>query len=132
MSSHFEQLCCTSTDEGPEHRRQPITSMQHSTRRFGSTTGRPPELKDDLQKALDERPTASIRELAQMIGRHHSTIVDRHYALGYRRVVARWISHELTDANRAARASIYQSLLLLPYRTDFLANVVTGDESWVG
>ncbi|EYC28205.1 hypothetical protein Y032_0008g4 [Ancylostoma ceylanicum] len=97
-----------------------------------STTGRPPELKDDdLRKALEERPTASTSELAQMLGRHHSTIADRLYALGYRRVMARWIPHELTDATRAARVSICQSLLLLPNRTDFLANVVTGDESWV-
>ena len=45
--------------------------------------------------------------------------------------MARWTPHQLTNANRSARVSICHSLLLHPQRKDFLANLVTGDESWI-
>lgn len=94
--------------------------------------GRPVELEDDeLLHQLEVQPSATTRELAQALGRHHSTIEHRLHTLGYRRVLARWIPHRLTAANRAARVSICQSLLLRPQRKDFLASLVTGDESWI-
>jgi [histone H3]-lysine36 N-dimethyltransferase SETMAR len=95
-------------------------------------TGRPPTMQDqELLDALDKHPAASTRELARLIGHHQSTIADRLNSLGYRRVLARWIPHVLTAANKATRVSICQSLLLRPRRAQFLANVVTGDESWL-
>jgi hypothetical protein len=95
-------------------------------------SGRPVEMEDEeLLGQLEAQPDATTRKLAQALGRHHSTIHDRLLALGYRRVLARWTPHQLTPANRAVRVSICQSLLLHPQRAKFLANLVTGDESWV-
>ena len=121
-------------------------TVSHSTvarwfRRFASgdtsledneRSGRPVELEDrDLLREIQERPESTTRELAQSLGFAHTTIENRLHALGYRRVLARWTPHELTAANRSARVSICQSLLLQPQRKEFLESLVTGDESWI-
>lgn len=106
---------------------------------FGDTSledrkrsGRPIELEDDaILKELKEHPNATTRELAQALDYSHTAIENRLHALGYRRVLTRWIPHQLSDANRAARVSICQSLLLQPERKEFLGSLVTGDESYI-
>jgi histone-lysine N-methyltransferase SETMAR len=103
------------------------TSLKNQER-----SGRPIELKDDvLLGELQAHPDATTRELAQALGYTHGNIENRLHALGYRRVLARWTPHQLSTANRAARVSICQSLLFHPQRKEFLANLVTGDESWI-
>lgn len=95
-------------------------------------SGRPVKMEDDaLLGELQAHPDATTRELAQALGCTHTTIENRLHALGYRRVLARWTPHQLSSADRAVRVSVCQSLLLRPQRKDFLANLVTGDESWI-
>lgn len=95
-------------------------------------SGRPIEMEDgELLDYLRNHSNASTREMGQALGRSNSTIHDRLLALGYRRVLSRWIPHQLSASNRAARVSICQSLLLRLEQENFLANLVTGDESWV-
>ncbi|EYC37441.1 hypothetical protein Y032_0791g2369 [Ancylostoma ceylanicum] len=52
-------------------------------------------------------------------------------ALGYKKVLSRWISHFLTDGTRFTLVSICQSLLLRPQRKEFLEDLIIGDESWI-
>lgn len=95
-------------------------------------SGRPCELDDDtLRNELQLYPDATTRELAERLNCSHTTIENHLHALGYRKVLARWIPHVLTEATRTARVSICQSLLLRSHRKDFLAHSVTGDESYI-
>jgi histone-lysine N-methyltransferase SETMAR len=95
-------------------------------------SGRPAVLDDDeLRRELEVHPDQTTRELAQRFHCSNSTVDDHLHALGYRKVLSRWTPHALTDANRAARVSICQSLLLRPHRAELLADLVTGDESWI-
>lgn len=94
--------------------------------------GRPVVLEDEaLLAELQQHPEATTRELASALGCTHVAIENRFHKLGYRRVMAKWVPHQLTSANLAARVSICQSLFLRSQRKDFLANLVTGDESWI-
>uniref|UniRef100_A0A8R1IGD3 Uncharacterized protein n=1 Tax=Caenorhabditis japonica TaxID=281687 RepID=A0A8R1IGD3_CAEJA len=61
----------------------------------------------------------------------HQIISDRLHDLGYGRVLARWVPHALSPYQMQARVTACQSLLLTPQRKKFLADLVTGDESWV-
>ena len=56
-----------------------------------------------------------------------------HNRLGYNKVCARWIPHQLTSDQKEARMNICQDLLE-HYESDgdtFLHHIVTGDETWV-
>lgn len=95
-------------------------------------SGRPTTVEDStILEVIKENPEASVRELATKIGCSHMTIDRRLSNLGYRKVLAQWIPHALTDGQRMTRLSICQSLLLRSNRKDFLEDVVTGDESWI-
>jgi histone-lysine N-methyltransferase SETMAR len=95
-------------------------------------SGRPSVLDDDdLHRALQAKPNASTRELASTLDCSYLTVYRRLCDSGYRKVLSTWVPHELRDSDRAARVSIATSLLLRPHRRELLANLVTGDESWV-
>uniref|UniRef100_A0A8R1HV68 Transposase n=1 Tax=Caenorhabditis japonica TaxID=281687 RepID=A0A8R1HV68_CAEJA len=47
------------------------------------------------------------------------------------RLPARWVHHALSPYQMQARVTACQSLLLTPQRKEFLADLVTGNESWV-
>uniref|UniRef100_A0A8R1IK53 Uncharacterized protein n=1 Tax=Caenorhabditis japonica TaxID=281687 RepID=A0A8R1IK53_CAEJA len=66
-----------------------------------------------------------------MLGCTHQTISNHLHDLGYRRVLARWVPHALSPYQMQGRVPAYQSLLLTQQRKEFLADLVTGDESWV-
>jgi len=94
--------------------------------------GRPSSVnEDELLRGVKENPGATTRELATTVGCSQQSIVSHLHDLGYRKVLARWIPHRLTDANRLCRMSICQSLLLRPHKREFLEDLVTGDESWI-
>ncbi|KAK6764704.1 hypothetical protein RB195_024871 [Necator americanus] len=83
-----------------------------------------------LLEAVKEDPEINIRSLATGLGCSHLTVVSRLQALGYRKVLARWMP-TLTDGTRFTRVSISQALLLRPHPKEFLEDLTTGDESWV-
>ncbi|WKX98472.1 hypothetical protein Q1695_013838 [Nippostrongylus brasiliensis] len=95
-------------------------------------SGRPSTVEDDdVLRCIKEKPEATTRELATTLGCNKSIIHSRLNLLGYHKVLARWIPHRLTDANKQSRVAVCQSLLLRPRRKEFLEDLVTGDESWV-
>lgn len=97
-----------------------------------SRSGRPSAFNDDdLRRELQSNPDATTRELAEALNCSHHAVEYHLHELGYRKVLARWVPHILTDASRAVRVAICQSLLLRPRRKDFLSVLVTGDESWI-
>ncbi|VDP16359.1 unnamed protein product [Heligmosomoides polygyrus] len=80
---------------------------------------------DEVRRCIKEMPEATTRELATTLGCSKSTIHNRLKLLGYYKVLARWIPHRLTDANKQSRVAVCQSLLLRPHRKEFL-------EDWLG
>ncbi|EYC13608.1 hypothetical protein Y032_0043g812 [Ancylostoma ceylanicum] len=81
--------------------------------------------------AVKGDPEVSTRSHATRLRCTHPTVLTRTQALGYRKVLTRWISHVLTDAMRFTRVSTCQSLPLRPQRKEFLEDLIAGDESWV-
>uniref|UniRef100_A0A8R1EED8 HTH_48 domain-containing protein n=1 Tax=Caenorhabditis japonica TaxID=281687 RepID=A0A8R1EED8_CAEJA len=109
---------------------------------FGETTvtdravrnwcGRPTALNNDLLRdAVKERPDVTTRELETILGCSHQTISNHLHDLGYRRVLAIWVPYALSTCQMQARVTACQSVLLTPQRKEFLADLVTEDESWV-
>lgn len=95
-------------------------------------SGRPSAVSDEvLRNALKTAPNATTRELAAALGCNHMTVANHLHELGYRKILSRWVPHELRDSEKASRISICESLLLRPHRKEFLRDIVTGDESWV-
>ena len=61
----------------------------------------------------------------------HSTIVRCLKKLRKVWKVAGWVSHELSDNDKAERVRIFTDLLQRNEQASFLKNLVTGDESWL-
>uniref|UniRef100_A0A8R1IFI2 Transposase n=2 Tax=Caenorhabditis japonica TaxID=281687 RepID=A0A8R1IFI2_CAEJA len=94
--------------------------------------GRPTALNNDLLRdAVKERLDVITRELETMLGCSHQTISNHLHDLGYRRVLARWVPHALSPYQMQARVTACQSLLLTPQKKEFLADIDTGEESWL-
>jgi hypothetical protein len=96
--------------------------------------GRPRiELSGAIMSLLSDEPFLSARVLAVRLSSTHQTIkwvlvID----LGMRKFMRRWISHDLSEANRRKRV-LKTNLLLEELRADEgneFANAMTGDESW--
>jgi hypothetical protein len=96
--------------------------------------GRPPiELSGAIMHLLSDGPFLSARVLAVRLSSTHQTIKQVPVSdLGMRKVVRRWIPHDLSEANRRERV-LKANLLMEELRTDEgneFANTIIGDESW--
>ncbi|KAK6753857.1 hypothetical protein RB195_013068 [Necator americanus] len=88
-------------------------------------SGRPHTVENSaILDVVKEDPEVNARSLATRLGCSHS-VVSRLQAIGYRKVLSRWIPHILTDGTRFTRVSICQSLLLRTHRKEFLENLIT-------
>jgi len=95
-------------------------------------SGRPSELSDEtVKEVVEANPRATTREMASILRCDHSTVVRRLSALGKVQKLGTWIPHALTQANKERRVQTCTTLLSYSRRTNWLANVVTGDEKWV-
>ncbi|KAK6744129.1 hypothetical protein RB195_011064 [Necator americanus] len=104
---------------------------QAGTPTSNTTPGRGAHIAEDssILDPVKEDPEINIRSLATRIGCGHSAVLSRLQILDYKKVLARWIPHTLTDGTRFTRVSIcYLSFFA---RKEFLENFITGNESWV-
>lgn len=102
-------------------------------------TGRPPEAitqarVDAARLAVARDPKASLRSLASELGLARETtknLLQVH--LGLRKVLARWVPHALSEAQKAVRAQHGRDFLAAwDHRwSRFRSRVVTVDETWV-
>lgn len=95
-------------------------------------SGRPLELNlDALQVLVRNNPRLSTREMASDLGVDHATI-NRHLKdLGFVPKLGTWVPHLLSAIQREQRISICNSLLLRRRNTEWLKQIVTGDEKWL-
>lgn len=95
-------------------------------------SGAPSQVDSDQLLALIKAdPRQSIRDLALVLGCHHSTI-DRLLAkLGKVSKYGSWVPHSLSQDELDNRAEVCVQLLSRSRRMDWLDLIVTGDEKWV-
>jgi hypothetical protein len=96
--------------------------------------GRPSiELSGAIMSLSSGEPFSSARVLAVRLSSTHQTINRVLVSdLGMRKLVRRWIQHDLSEANRRERV-LKANLLLEELQTDEgneFANTMTGNESW--
>jgi len=93
--------------------------------------GRPSEFDNSaLQEALEANNRQTSRELADLLGVSHTTILHHLAELGKKAKLGCWVPHKLDDRDRHRRVDMAISLLSRSRRTDWLDSVVTGDEKW--
>jgi len=134
----YEQLCET---YGPAA--LSLTAVKVWAKRFreGRTSleddpraGRPQsqDYSQLVEDVLAERPFSTSRAIADIVGCSHPTILAALEAMGYKKFLSRWVPHELTDEQKAARVLMSRSLLatLTSLNPGRISSVITGDESW--
>ncbi|CAG0897558.1 unnamed protein product [Darwinula stevensoni] len=66
---------------------------------------RPSTVDDEaLQNALNAKPNATTRELATTLEVTHMAMGNHLNDLGYRKIYSTWVSHRLSDSDKASRA----------------------------
>jgi hypothetical protein len=96
--------------------------------------GRPPiELSGAIMSLLSDEPFLSAQILAVRLSSTHQTIKRVLVSdFGMRKFVRRWISHDLSEANRRERVPKANLLLeeLRANEENEFADTMTGDERW--
>ena len=110
------------------------TSLADETR-----SGRPSDATDEemCNKVWDlvySDRRIKMEEIENALHISHSSVsATLHYRLGMHKLTARWVPKSLSNEQMATRASVYSALLkrFRSKEADFLARLVTVDETWV-
>lgn len=95
-------------------------------------SGRPNLIDDnEIVKLIEEQPSISTQDIAGHLGFTPRGVRKHLRTLGYRKLLDKWVSHELTDFNMDKRVEICSSLLEREENESFLDRIVTCDEKWV-
>ncbi|XP_076302040.1 histone-lysine N-methyltransferase SETMAR-like [Lasioglossum baleicum] len=94
--------------------------------------GRPSTTDEDMVRSEIENSTCStLRQLAGMLNKSKSAILDHTVNLGYVNRLDVWVQHNLTKKNLLDLVSICDLLYKRNEETPFLKQLVTGNEIWV-
>ena len=88
-----------------------------------------------LNSLIQEDPRQTTRELANIMGCDHTTIVRHLKSMGKVQKLGSWVPHVLNENSKNQRVSISASLLARHHSArqqhqSFLSRIVTGDEKW--
>uniref|UniRef100_A0A5S6QG97 Reverse transcriptase domain-containing protein n=1 Tax=Trichuris muris TaxID=70415 RepID=A0A5S6QG97_TRIMR len=83
-----------------------------------------------LKEAVEAQPSTTTRKLAEELGVSRATIGRHLKRIGKVKKLAKWIPHELSDAQKMARYDICSGLPLRNENDPFLKRIVTCDEKW--
>ncbi|KAK6750447.1 hypothetical protein RB195_002430 [Necator americanus] len=99
----------------------------------GEEHGSRPQVVDDqvLKSVIELDPRQTTRELATHFGCSNSTIHEHLLAIGKTNRCGKWVPHQLSDANKAARVAMAGILLRRSKNSGFFDSVVTSDEKWI-
>jgi [histone H3]-lysine36 N-dimethyltransferase SETMAR len=86
---------------------------------------------DRLRTLIEQNPRLSLHELGEELGCSHTTVARHLHELGKTWKWGLWIPHELTTSQLRARVEACMNLATFKRNTQWLRNVVTGDEKWV-
>lgn len=79
---------------------------------------------DELRLIVESDPRSSIRDIAEKIGVHYSTVSRHLQQLGEVKKLDKWAPHELNEQNMALRMEISSSLLNRNRNNPFLRRIV--------
>lgn len=95
-------------------------------------SGRPSELDNDqLIRVIEENPNLTTREMESILGCDHTTIARHLASLGKVCKYGSWVPHDLSAEQRQTRLNVCLELLSRRRTTNWLDNLITGDEKWV-
>lgn len=87
-----------------------------------------------VKEIIEKDARYTVRDIARMVGISLSSVqFILKKTLNVRKISARWVPHLLTDDQKKQRVKIAKKLLKMfpEYDQSKLANVVTGDETWI-
>jgi len=93
-----------------------------------------PENIDAVQKIIEEDRHATYQEIQSSLGIGMSQIQKiLHDELWVRKLISRWVPHNLTEAQKATRVSWCRATLQRFHSgtSNAVFNIVSGDESWI-
>jgi histone-lysine N-methyltransferase SETMAR len=94
--------------------------------------GRPSlDLTNDIERILNENNLATTKMIAVELDVSNETVRRNLMKMGKRYLVNKWIPHILTDASKEKRVNICQELLAKHQSSNFLQQLITGDEIWI-
>ena len=83
---------------------------------------------DELRLVVESDPSQTARELAKTFNCSHTTTETHLHAIDKSNRCGRWVSHKLTDDNKATRITDVGILLRRAKTSGFLDFIVTSDE----
>ncbi|RLU17526.1 hypothetical protein DMN91_009761 [Ooceraea biroi] len=95
--------------------------------------GHAPFVIDDtiLKDMIEVDPTLTVREVAERLNVHHSTVVRHLRRLGKVKKLDKWVPHELMERDKIRRLETCISLLSRHNNDGILHRIVTCDEKWI-
>ena len=94
--------------------------------------GRPVEVDlKVLKELIEDDPRLTARNLAEELGCSHVAVEKHLHELGKSWKYGAWIPHELNDNHLKKRVDACMELLTSHRNTEWLRNLITGDEKWV-
>jgi transposase len=89
---------------------------------------------DAVRDLVNEDPHITIDYIATLLDISHGSVVDTilKQHLGLRKIVSRWVPHQLTPEQKQRRIDIcLENLHKFESNTWRLCDIVTGDETWI-
>uniref|UniRef100_A0A0N5BDL7 HTH_48 domain-containing protein n=1 Tax=Strongyloides papillosus TaxID=174720 RepID=A0A0N5BDL7_STREA len=89
--------------------------------------GRPETIlnNNELRKAVEANPRATVRELAEKLNVSKTTIFDHLKKIGKTKKLDKWIPHELNDYQKLRRYEVCSSLILSNKNDPFFDRLIT-------
>uniref|UniRef100_A0A0N5CHJ6 HTH_48 domain-containing protein n=1 Tax=Strongyloides papillosus TaxID=174720 RepID=A0A0N5CHJ6_STREA len=86
---------------------------------------------DELRKAVEANPRATVRELAEELNVSKTTVSDHLKEIGKTKKIDKWVPHELNDYQKLRRYEVCSSLILRNKNDPFFDRLITCDGKWI-
>uniref|UniRef100_A0A0N5BIQ3 HTH_48 domain-containing protein n=1 Tax=Strongyloides papillosus TaxID=174720 RepID=A0A0N5BIQ3_STREA len=95
--------------------------------------GRPETVldNDELRKAVEANPRATIRELAEELNVSKTTVSDHLKQIEKRKKLNKWVPYDFNNYQKLRRFEICFSLILRNKNNPFLNRLITCNEKWI-
>uniref|UniRef100_A0A0N5C4R7 HTH_48 domain-containing protein n=1 Tax=Strongyloides papillosus TaxID=174720 RepID=A0A0N5C4R7_STREA len=95
--------------------------------------GRPETVldNDELRKAVETNPRATVRELAEELNVSKTTVSDHLKKIGKTKKLDKWAPYDLNDYQKLRRFEVCSSLILRNKNDSFVDRFITCDKKWI-
>jgi histone-lysine N-methyltransferase SETMAR len=109
-------------------------SLEDDPRAGAPSTATSPEMCEKVERLVMSDRRFKVLDIATELGISYGSVSKiLHEHLGLNKVCARWVPRMLTPVQKLSRTEVSRELLDLYTRdpNDFIARMVTGDETWI-